>query len=162
MPKLISVKNRLTIQIRKYSRAEPVNSARTTRSPVGATGWPAFSPIELPLLRLSSYMRTVVSLDFARQRGVILHPSSFIPHPSLKRSGLGYPIPLRVIDTDCAELLQCFAQLHQLGYGFYADLPARSVDRSRRFQALLVLVHPPHYVPVDLHQVDAQRLQHFG
>src|SRR4029453_13011244 len=31
MPSEISVKNRLTIQMRKYSAADPVNSGRTTR-----------------------------------------------------------------------------------------------------------------------------------
>src|ERR1700737_3238888 len=37
MPSVTSVKNRLTIQTWKYSRAEPVNSGRTTR-PVASAG----------------------------------------------------------------------------------------------------------------------------
>ena len=33
MPSVMSVKKRLTIQMRKYSPAEPVNSGRVARSP---------------------------------------------------------------------------------------------------------------------------------
>ena len=40
MPSVIRVKNRLTIQIRKYSPAEPVNSGRMTRSPAPAGAGP--------------------------------------------------------------------------------------------------------------------------